>query len=160
MKKGSIISVMTSGAIGAAAGSVAIGTKLKKELQTTKDKASKMSSYYHMFNKWLMVRQEGKSLADFFEENQYKTIAIYGMKEFGERLLDELKDSGITVKYIIDKNADGIYADIDVVTPDEELESVDAIVVTATFYFDEIEEMLYQKVDCPVISLEDVLYEL
>ena len=42
MKKGSIISVMTSGAIGAAAGSVAIGTKLKKELQTTKDKASKM----------------------------------------------------------------------------------------------------------------------
>ena len=64
------------------------------------------------------------------------------------------------VKYIIDKNADCIYSDVDVITPDDDLEQVDVIVVTAIYYFDEIEEMLSQKVDYPIISLEDILYEV
>ena len=64
------------------------------------------------------------------------------------------------VKYVIDKNAETIYADVDIVRPEDTLEAVDAIVVTATYYFDEIEEALCEKVDCPVISLEDVLYEV
>lgn len=160
MKRNNIISVVTSGVIGIVAGGIATGSKFNQTVKETKDKERKMNSYYHLFNKWLMIRQEGKTLVDFFEQNQYKTIAIYGMKEFGERLFDELKGSGITVKYIIDKNIDGVYADIDVVTPDEELQPVDAIIVTATHYFDEIEESLYQKVDYPIISLEDVLYEI
>ena len=45
-------------------------------------------------------------------------------------------------------------------TPDDELEPVDVIVVTAIYYFDEIEDMLSEKVDYPVISLEDILYEV
>ena len=86
------------------------------------------------FDQWLRIRQEGKTLVDFFEKNDYKTVAIYGMKELGERLYDELENSGITVKYIIDKNADTIYADVDVLTPDDELEPVDVVVVTAIYY--------------------------
>ena len=112
------------------------------------------------FDQWLRIRQEGKTLVDFFEKNDYKTVAIYGMKELGERLYDELENSGITVKYIIDKNADTIYADVDVLTPDDELEPVDVVVVTAIYYFDEIEEMLSERVDYPVVSLEDILYEV
>lgn len=96
----------------------------------------------------------------FFTQNSYKTVAIYGMKELGERLYDELKDSEIEVKYVIDKNADTIYADVDVIEPEDTLEDVDVIVVTAIHYFDEIEEALGAKVDYPVISLEDVVYEL
>lgn len=82
------------------------------------------------------------------------------MKELGEHLYDELEGTGIIVQYIIDKNADQIYADVEVKTPDEKLDQVDAIVVTAVYYFDEIEEMLSEKVDCPVLSLEDILYEM
>ena len=90
----------------------------------------------------------------------FRSVAIYGMKELGERLYDELENSGIEVCYIIDKNADSIYADVDVITPDDDLKPVDVIVVTAIYYFDEIEEMLSEKVDYPVISLEDILYEV
>ena len=112
------------------------------------------------FDQWLRIRQEGKTLVEYFEKNDYKTVAIYGMKELGERLYDELENSGIEVRYIIDKNADSIYADVDVITPDDDLEPVDVIVVTAIYYFDEIEEMLSEKVDYPVVSLEDILYEV
>jgi hypothetical protein len=50
--------------------------------------------------------------------------------------------------------------DVDVVTMDDDLEEVDAIVVTAITFFDEIEEKLSAKIDCPIISLEDILYEV
>ena len=49
---------------------------------------------------------------------------------------------------------------MDVVTPEDFLEEVDVIVVTAIHYFDEIESMLGEKVDYPIISLEDIIYEI
>lgn len=82
------------------------------------------------------------------------------MRELGEHLYEELNGSDITVTYAIDKNADAIYAEVAVVTPDDTLEPVDVIVVTAITFFDEIEEILAEKVDCPIVSLEDILYEI
>lgn len=156
---GEIVSVL-AGAAGAVAGGMAINNIMSKKLNARQDSLDKVVSYYYLFNQWLMIRQEGKSLAKYFEKNHYKTIAIYGMKELGERLYDELKDSDIQVEYIIDKEADKIYADVDIVRPDDDLKPVDAIVVTATYYFDEIESMLVSKTDCPVVSLEDIIYEV
>lgn len=154
------VSVLAGGAAGLLAGGAMIGTRLNKRLRWRNQAFDKVVSLYFLLNQWLIIRQEGKSLVEYFEQNHYRTVAIYGMKELGERLYDELKDSGITVKYIIDRNAEAIYADVDVITPDNDLEPVDVIVVTAVTYFDEIDEMLARKVDYPVVSLEDILYEL
>lgn len=99
-------------------------------------------------------------MTDYFDKHMYRSIAIYGMSYAGERLMDEVKDSGITVKYGIDKNADAIYADIDILSPDEQLEEVDAVVVTPVFFIDEIEKVLAEKISCPIISLEDILYDI
>ena len=82
------------------------------------------------------------------------------MSYVGETLVDELKNSNITVLYGIDQKADSIYADVDIVFIEDELQEVDAIVVTAITFFDEIEEKLSRKVDCPIISLDDILYEV
>lgn len=162
MKKGfgGVVSTLAGMAVGAAAGGIAAGSASSKKIQELVDGHAKVHELYMAFDQWLRIRQEGKTLVDFFERNNYKTVAIYGMKELGERLYDELEGSGITVQYAIDKNADTIYADVDVVTPDDELASVDVIVVTAIYYFDEIEEVLSEKVDCPIVSLEDILYEV
>lgn len=154
------ISVLAGGAAGAMAGSMAMNSVMGKKLKDKNEWFKKVVSYYHLYDQWLSIRQQGKSLVDYFERNNYKTVAIYGMKELGERLYDELKGSDVAVKYFIDKNADELYADTDIFTPDEELKPVDVIVVTATYYFDDIEEMLSEKVDYPIISLEDVVYEV
>ena len=82
------------------------------------------------------------------------------MSYVGETLLGELKDSEIRIAYGIDQNADGIYTDVEIVSVDNDLEDVDAIVVTAITFFDEIEEKLSAKMSCPIISLEDILYEV
>lgn len=158
MKKGTIASLATL--LGATAGAAAVQATQKKKSDARVDKLKKMGEFYNILIQWLSIRQEGKSLVSYFTQNEYGKIAIYGMKELGERLYDELKDSEVEIKYIIDKNADAIYADVDVVTPDDPLEDVDVIVVTAVHYFDEIEMMLEQKISCPIISLEEIVYDI
>lgn len=111
-------------------------------------------------NQWVKIKQEGKNLAAYFEKHGYKKIAVYGMSYAGETLVDELKGSDVEIAYGIDRKADTIYADIDVVSLEDSLESVDAVVVTAVTFFDEIEAKLCEKVECPIISLEDILYEV
>ena len=82
------------------------------------------------------------------------------MSYAGETLIEELKSTEIKIKYGIDRNVETIYSDIDLVSPDDQFEKVDAVVVTAITFFEQIEEMLSEKVDCPVISLEDIISEM
>ena len=41
-----------------------------------------------------------------------------------------------------------------------EQDIVDTIKKNNITFFDEIEEQLREKIDCPIISLEDILYEV
>lgn len=116
--------------------------------------------FYNILVKWIKNKQQGKKITDYFKVHDYKTIAIYGMKELGERLVDELKESDVTIKYVIDKNPDKLRTKLHVLRPDDKLEEVDAIIVTAIHYFDEIENELSIKTNCHIISLEDVIYEI
>ena len=159
MKKGSV--AVLSALFGAVAGAAGNNVLSQKKIDQKAEKVDKFKSYYNMLNQWLLLKQEGKSLEKYFEDNGYKTIAIYGMGEMGNRLYDELKNSKVVeVKYAIDKNASSTYSELDVVDVDDEMDEVDAVVVSAIFAFDEIEEDLSAKVDCPIVSLEDVVYEV
>ena len=84
----------------------------------------------------------------------------FSQHHMGKCLLNELQGSEICVDYAIDKRPENAEDLIKVYLPDEDLPTVDAVVVTAFYYFDEIEEMLSEKVEYPVISLEDILYEV
>ena len=79
------------------------------------------------------------------------------MGELGNRLYEELKETEIIMKYGIDKNSG--FGEIEILDIDDELPEVDVVVVTAVFDFDKIESNLKDKVNCPVISLEDIVYD-
>ena len=115
---------------GAATGAAAIGKMMNEKIEKKQETSDKHLKLFLMMNQWV------------------------------ETLAEELMESDIRIKYGIDKNADNIYADFDIVTPDSDLEKVDAIVVTPITFFDEIENMLTDKTDCPIISLEDILYQV
>lgn len=122
----------------------------------------KNDSIIKMFNQWLIIKQEDKQIAEYFKENHYKKIAIYGMGYAGERLLGELKGTGIEVAYAVDQNTDRMLEETILISKEEipKQSEVDAIVVTAITFFDDIEEEICDMVDCPVISLQDIIYEL
>lgn len=98
-------------------------------------------------------------MSSYFDNHGYKKIAVYGMSYAGETLINELKDSEVELAYGIDQKV-GLYSYIDILSVDDPLPEVDAVVVTAITFFDEIEEKLRDKVSCPIISLEDILYEV
>ena len=72
----------------------------------------------------------------------------------------ELKETGVRVLYGIDKNVDRISSTVDIVSINDNLEPVDAIIVTAISFFDEINKELSKKIDCPIISLDDIIFIL
>ncbi|MBD5489856.1 MAG: hypothetical protein HDR13_13880 [Lachnospiraceae bacterium] len=158
MKKVALLLLSTLG--GAAVAAVAVKKVIGDAAEVQHNMSEKHLALFLMMNQWVKVKQEGKHLADYLEQKGYKSIAIYGMSYAGERLLEELKGSNIEVRYGIDRNAETIYSDIDLVTNEDRLEPVDAIIITSIFFFDEIEKQLSEKVDYPIISLEDILYEV
>ena len=113
-----------------------------------------------MMNQWVKNYQEGREISSYFERNGYKKIAIYGMSYAGETLLNELKKTEVQVAYVIDKKAGNTLKGLTAYSPEDELEEADAIIVTAIAYFDEIRDLLEEKVTCPIISLESVIYEV
>ncbi|MDE6435781.1 MAG: hypothetical protein K2L07_16345 [Lachnospiraceae bacterium] len=162
MKKGviSVLSALAGAAVGAAAGGASMNQKMGKELSKKSQMSEKHLALFLMMNQWVKVKQEGKNLSAYFEKEGFKNIAVYGMSYAGETLIDELKNTDIHVAYGIDKNAGTIYTEVDIIGMEEPFDEVDAIVVTAITFFDEIEEKLREKVSCPIVSLEDILYEI
>lgn len=150
----SVLSALAGGIVGAEIAK----RKAEEKRKVTRSYSDKHLALFLMMNQWVKVKQDGKNLATYFEKKGYHKIAVYGMSYAGEALVRELKGSDTQVAYGIDKNADAIYADLDILTMEDELEKVDAVVVTAITFFDEIEEQLSEKISCPIISLEDILY--
>lgn len=156
----SIVSALTGGFVGAGLGALKTGQIMAREIVQKNAESDKFYALFMLMNQWVKVKQEGKKVSEYFEKRGYRNIAIYGMSDVGETLLSELKGTNTKVMYGIDKNATSLYSDIEIVSPVENLEQVDVIVVTAITFFDEIREELRRKVNCDIISLKDVIYEI
>lgn len=87
----------------------------------------------------------------------YSTIAVYGVHYIGECLIKDLMQSKIKVLYGIDKNIEAKNTGLKIYNPIDELPKVDLIVVTSTIYYYEIRRMLLEKVNCSVVSIEEVV---
>lgn len=115
--------------------------------------------YYQLLNKWMHIRDENREVISYFNRHNFEYIAIYGIGGMGQHLISELKNSNIKIEYIIDKDKSMKFLEIECKNMNDELKEVDAVIVTPTFYYDEIRENLKKKLQCPIISLEEVIEE-
>lgn len=133
----------------------------KKQLQTSQWHIKRFQDHYWLLNHWLELKNEGKSTASYFEEMGYRHIAVYGMAELGNRLMEDLEDNPVQIDYGIDRDISCSIARIDeVYYPEDDLPETDVIVVTPYSMFEEIKELLEKKVRCPVVSLEEVVWSV
>lgn len=146
--------------LGFAAGVTVMRIEKFESDEKLNSRCEKFLSYYTMLNLWMKIKQEGRSLDDFFVDNNYSDIAIYGMGEMGQRLAEELLNGSVNIRYAIDKNMKEPYKGINVMDNDGEFEPVDAVVVTATYDFESIKKQLQKKIAVPVISLNEIVFEL
>lgn len=127
--------------------------------QETENRCKRDKQYLDMMDQWLILKQEGKSIAGYLAAKGYQTIAVYGMAVCGRHVIRELRETDITVVYGIDRKKMNPYMGIEVRQPVGELPWVDAIVNAAIFDHTNIQRMLTQLTDIPVVSLEDVVFE-
>ncbi len=132
--------------------------EIENNLEDYKKKTNKFKGYYNILNQWLIIRNQGKSIEDYFKENNYMTVAIYGMGGIGQRVYEELEKTDVDVKYVIDKSL--INSRLKVFDINDELPYVDVIIVTPIFAFDDIEKELSKKVSYPIVSIEELIYEI
>ncbi|MBS4994518.1 MAG: hypothetical protein KHZ83_04490 [Roseburia sp.] len=146
--------------VGFILGIVCISCFVIRDIKRKSELAYKQSSVVQMLNKWLLHKQKGNSIADYLYDKGYHEIAVYGMNYLGERLIDDLLESKIKVSYVIDKNAKCPYPNISTCTPNDSLKKVDAIIVSINYLFDEINMELSERVDYPIINLEELLFDM
>lgn len=158
MKK-SIISVL-SFVVGVFAGAFFVNYIKKADTASEAEQKNRFKEYYNMLNQWMIIKQEGESIERYFEKNGYKAIAIYGMGEVGNRLYDDLKESNVNVEYAIDINPESTYSEIKVYNVHDNYPEVDAIVISPIFDYNEIKNSLCHKVNCPIISLNDIIFDI
>lgn len=129
----------------------------ERDINALSHRLNRVGLNYRVLKKWFELKQQNRLVAGYFQENSYKKIAIYGMSDLGIYLYRELAQTEVEVIYGIDRRADKLDVEIPVFTVEEELPLVDAVVVTAIYFFDQISGILQNKVDCPVISLKEIL---
>lgn len=117
----------------------------------------KSTMMFHFVLRWLEILQTGHSVREFFKKNNIHDIAIYGMGVLGCRLYDELENSNIQVKYLIDRNPKGMDEVFKFSYLDREKLDVDAIIVTVISseiqIINEIKTYGYKK----VIGLSEII---
>lgn len=158
MKK--YVSLLVTTIIGSLLGIALTEKKNKKCVMKELLTSNKNLMSFRVMNQWVKIKQKGKNLSEYFELAGYEKIAIYGMGYIGETLLSELRDTKTEVLYGIDQNADTIYANVDVLTLKDDLQKVDVVVVTVVNSFEAISKNIIKKINCPVISIIDVVYDI
>lgn len=124
-----------------------------------KKRGDRFMSYYYLLTYWVELKQKGKSLKAYFDEKEYKKVIIYGYGPIGKRLEEEIKNTNVNICLIVDSNL----AEEDISLgriEDLERQVADVIVVTPTFAYKQIKANIENKVRCPIISLDEVVYSI
>lgn len=136
------------------------GKQIKQYMEGSKRGLERSNALVKMYITWLQNRNANKSISNYLKKMNISSAAIYGMGPAGKLLLSELKKENFDIRYGIDRNFIETDEDISIVTIEEHLEPVDAIIVTAINDFNEIKKNLEGKTNCRIISLEQIMFEL
>ena len=82
------------------------------------------------------------------------------MNDIAHVMIAELKESDVTVSFCVDRNADNLFLEMPSYRPDQELPEVDACVVALPDIYKDISETLSKKMNCPILSIEDVVWDI
>lgn len=158
MKKKWIVAIsILSFGVGGLSGILLAKKNAEIKYKEMKERLAKFEDYFAIVNKWLKNRNRDISVADYFKNNHYDRIAIYGMGEIGKRLYEELCAEGIELTAVFDRSAQRLDPSLNVYSLEGPVPDVDVVVITPTFDYDAIETQLRKVVSCKIISISDVI---
>lgn len=161
MKRKGVSVFLSALGAGLAIGACLAGRRRERQAAGLRDRMNILSDHFQLLNHWLEIKNEGKSTASYFEEMGYYHIAVYGMAELANRLAEDLAGSSIQIVYGIDRDVCCTIARIgEVYSPEDDLPEADAVIVTPYASYEGIRAVLEKKLECPIVSLEDVIWSI
>lgn len=137
----------------------------KRVMAKVKNNEDKFKKYYYLLNQWIKKINKDKKIENYFETNNIKSIAIYGIGELGLRLYEQIKQTNIRVEMFIESNIleASMYDSILVGNFDifKKQTNIEAIVVSPIYDFalihDTIRDSGYTGM---IISLDDIIFDM
>ena len=134
--------------------------KSDEAIRTASYEARKFKELFEIVDRWLFSYQDKKPfIKDFLVSKGYKSFAIYGMSSLGKHLTLQAKEEGISPAFGVDRYVGMFGEDFKIYRPEEELPTVDCIIVTA-FDYTEIKENLKKKTKAEVVYIGDVVNQI
>lgn len=118
-----------------------------------------IEEFYHIFDQWLTLIEDGISISSILEKRGYQRVAIYGMGTMAMHFIKALENSSVSVEYAIDKSSSDFYTNVKVVAEDDVLDQVDVIVYTNPNEKIEIVQEIANRQKCDAVSLADVIFD-
>ena len=133
--------------------------KTENELENQRRIIDRYYKIMKAMNSWICALQRGKLTVYYFNERLVQSIAIYGWGDLGKCLENELRDTNVQVRYVIDRNKNNIGdKDIKIYSLDDDTwPDVDMVVVTPFYEYQSIKERIKEKINCRIVSIEDII---
>lgn len=115
------------------------------------------------YEKWVDTIHENKMISQYLLENDYKSVAIYGLGRLGKQIYKEILPTKVKVEYIIDQKyslVNPFFEQTRCYNPEEEFPAADLIIVTVSGEAEAISAKLRTKVSCPVKTINELLFVL
>lgn len=120
---------------------------------------NKFRNYYKLLDRWLLLKEQNQKIEQYFIENGYQRVVIYGFAALGKHLYEELRDSSVEVVCALDRRQGLNQEGITVQSVEQGIPDCDVIVVTATYDYEQIAKKLKEVSNVAVVSLQDVILE-
>ncbi len=98
-------------------------------------------------------------LREYFEQNGWKTAAIYGWGAAGKLLYMLLENTAVKISYIVDRRDISGETSVPCFRHAVDAPAADVLFITAIRDFWDIEEELYGVLPCPLVCMDDMINE-
>ena len=126
---------------------------IRMEQQLIEKKADRYRGYWQVFDEWMLMLEQGRTPLDYIKSNGYNSVAIYGYGMLGKHLVRQFQKENFNVSYVIDRNNIKKTDDISIYNIMDELPSVDMVVVTVLYDYDNIYNYLKNKVNADIVPI-------
>ncbi len=121
-------------------------------------KKDKPGHYLKLLDELITIRENGEGITDWLVDHEITKIGVYGYGVLGKHFVHCIDSERIEVVFISDINCD-VRSPYRMCSMKDEFPQTDAVIVTATFYFDEIYWQLREKGEKRIVSLQQVIEE-
>ncbi|WP_026525944.1 hypothetical protein [Butyrivibrio sp. MB2005] len=123
-----------------------------------KRKVGLFREFYTLLDEWMRLIEDGRNIDMILSDMGVSKLAIYGMGNMAQHIVQALASSRIEVVCVMDVYEEE-YAELKTVTMDKCDLSLDMIIYTNPNEEDEVIAKLQSKFDCRVEYLGNIIFE-